>query len=163
MKKILTLIMALAMSVSILAAKIALVSTQEVFRGYSKTRTAEELLKAEQTKLEGQLAVKAKSLQKVADELNAKGDKVTVAEKDKFQKQQMEFSKERQALQEKLMNLEAKEMGAIERDIKSAIRRVATKGKYDLVIEGGAVLYGGTDITAQVVKELESSTKINLN
>lgn len=162
MKKMLTLVMAIAMSVSIFAAKIATVNTQKVFQGYSKTQIAKAKLEAEKTKLEGQLAVKAKNLEKIAKELNAKGDKVTVAEKDKFQKQQVEFGKERQALQQKLGRLEYKEMGTIQTEIKSAVKQVSRKGKYEIVIEEGAVLYGGKDITSEVLKVLESSKKIKL-
>jgi outer membrane protein len=162
MKKMLTLVMALAMSVSIFAAKIATVDTQKVFQGYSKTKEVQVKLEKEKTKLEGQLATKAKNLEKIAKDLNAKGDKVTVAEKDKFQKQQMEFGKEHKALQEKLGRMEYEEMGAIKADIASAVKQVARKGKYDLVIEQGAVLYGGKDITTEVLKTLESTEKIKL-
>lgn len=162
MKKMLILVMALVISVSIFATT-AVVDTQQVFRGYSKTKIAETKLQSEKTKLEGQLAIKAKNLQKIADELNAKGDKVTVVEKDKFQKQQTEFSKERQALQTKLGALEQEEMGSIQKEILSAVKRVAAQKKYDLVVEKGAVLYGGKDITIDVLKTLESSKKIDLN
>lgn len=162
MKKMLTLVMAISMSVSIFASKMATVNTQKVFQGYSKTQVAKTKLEAEKTKLEGQLAVKAKNLDKIAKELNAKGDKITVAEKDKFQKQQVEFGKERQALQQKLGRLEYEEMGSIQDEIKSAVKQVAKKNKYEMVIEEGAVLYGGKDITADVLKVLESSKKIKL-
>jgi len=162
MKKILTLAMAISMSVSIFATKIATVNTQKVFQGYSKTQVAKTKLETEKTKLEKQLAVKAENLEKIAKELNAKGNEVTVAEKDKFKRQKMEFGKERQALQQKLGRLEYEEMGTIKTEIKSAVQQVARKNKYEVVIEEGAVLYGGKDITAEVLKVLESSNKIKL-
>ena len=162
MKKMIMLAMALGMSISIFAAKIATVNTQKVFQGYSKTQVAKTKLETEKTKLEEQLAVKANNLKKIANELNAKGNKVTVAEKDKFKRQEMEFGKERQALQQKLGRLEYEEMGTIQTEIKSAIKQVARKYKYEIVIEEGAVLYGGKDITSQVLKALESSNKIKL-
>jgi outer membrane protein len=162
MKKLLTLGMALMMSASIFAAKIATVDTQKIFNGYSKTQAAKTKLESEKTKLEGQLATKAKNLEKMAKELNAKGDNVTDAEKDKFQKHQMEFGKERQALQQKLGRMEYEEMSAIQGEITSAVKQVAKKARYEVVIEKGAVLYGGKDITTEVLKTLENSKKIKL-
>jgi len=162
MKKMLILVMALAMSMSIFAAKIATVDTQKVFQGYSKTKEVQVKLEKEKTKLEGQLAPKAKNLEKIARDLNAKGDKVTVAEKDKFQRQQDEYAKEHRALQDKLGRMEYEEMGAIKTDITSAVNRVAKQGKYEMVLEKGAVLYGGKDITLEVLKTLESTKKIKL-
>jgi len=162
MKKMLMVVMAVVMSMSVFASKIATVNTQKVFEGYSKTQTVKTKLEQEKTKLESQLAVKAKSLEQTAKTLNAKGDQVTVAEKDKFQKQQETFAKERQALQNKLGKMEYTEMTAIQNEIKSAVTRVARSKKYDTVLEAGAVLYGGTDITAEVLKELESTKKIKL-
>ena len=153
MKKILTLVMAISMSASIFAAKIATVNTQKVFQGYSKTQAAKTKLEAEKEKLEGQLAVKAKNLDKIAKELNAKGDKVTVAEKDKFQKQQMEFGKERQALQQKLGRLEYEEMGTIQAEIKSAVKQVARKDKYEIVIEPNMAFGTGNHETTSLMLE----------
>jgi len=162
MKKLLVLLMATIMSVSIFAEKIGTVNTQEIFQSYSKTKAVQVKLEKEKTKLEGQLQVKAKKIEQVAQDLNAKGDKVTEAEKDKFQKQQEDFAKERQALQNKLGKMEYDEMSAIRKDIESAINQVAKKGKYDVIIQKGAVLYGGKDITAEVLKTLENSKKIAL-
>lgn len=162
MKKILILIIAVTMSVSIFAAKIAIVNTQKVFQGYSKTQTAKAKLEKEKNKLEGQLAVKADSLTKIMKKLNAKGDNITEAEKDRFEKQETEFGKQRQALQKKLGELEYEEMRPIQAEIKSAIQQIARKNKYDMVIDGGAVLYGGEDITTEVLNALENSKKIKL-
>jgi outer membrane protein len=161
-KKILTLVMAISMSASIFATKIATISTQKVFQGYSKAQVAKTKLEDEKIKLEGQLGVKFKSLEKIEKELIAKGDKVTEAEADKYKKQKTEFMKERQALQQKLGRLEYEEMGPIQTEIKSAINQVARKNKYEIVIEEGAVLYGGKDITAEVLESLENSNKIKL-
>jgi len=160
--KILTLVIALTMSATIFAAKIVTVDTQKVFQSYSKTKVATTKLETEKTRLEEQLGIKAKELEKMAKELNAKGNKVTIAEKDKYKKQQSEFAKERQALQQKLGKLEYQEMGSIQNEIKAAIQQVAVKNKYEMVLEDGAVLYGGKDISAEVLKLLESSKKIKL-
>lgn len=162
MKKILTLIMAISISGSIFAAKIATISTQKVFQGYSKAQSAKTKLLDEKNKLEGQLSLKAKSLDKVKKELIAKGKKVTEAEADKYKKQEMELSKEYQALQQKLSRMEYEEMVPIQTEIKSAINQVARKNKYEMVVEESAVLYGGEDITAEVLKSLENSKKIKL-
>lgn len=162
MKKILTLVMAISMSASIFGAKIAIISTQKIFQGYSKAQAVKTKLEDEKTKLEGQLGVKFKNLEKIRNELNAKGDKVTLAESDKFKKQELDFMKERQALQQKLGRLEYEEMMPIQTEIKSAISQVARKNKYEVVIEEGAVQYGGKDITSEVLETLENSKKIKL-
>ncbi|MCK5780306.1 MAG: OmpH family outer membrane protein [Psychrilyobacter sp.] len=162
MKKMIMVVMAVVMSMSVFASKIATVNTQKIFQGYSKTQAVKAKLETEKTKLEGQLATKAKSLEATAKKLNAKGDKVTVAEKDKFERQQATFAKERQALQNKLGKMEFDEMSTIQAEIKSAVVRVAREKKYETVLEEGAVLYGGTDITSEVLKKLESTKKIKL-
>ena len=41
----------------------------------------------------------------------------------------------------------------------SAIDSVAKAGKYDYILEAGAVKFGGTDVTADVIKAMEKIKK----
>ena len=45
----------------------------------------------------------------------------------------------------------------VENTMKNAINKVAKADKYDYVLEAGAVKFGGTDITAKVLQEMEKS------
>ena len=48
-------------------------------------------------------------------------------------------------------------MEPIENSIQDAVKKVAEKKGLSVVIEKGAVVYGGQDVTQDVIKELGSS------
>lgn len=159
MKKIVITIMALTLSASVLAEKIGYVNSQEAFSKYSQTKLIQENLNKEKDRLENEIKQKEVVLQKTQLELQSKGNKLTDKEKQDFQKQVETFQKFVRDSQTKLSKEEYTRMQEIEKTMNSAIQSVAKAGKYDYVLEAGAVKFGGTDITADVLKTMEKMKK----
>lgn len=157
MKKVAITLMALTLSVSALADKIGFVNSQEAFAKYSKTKVIQENLNKEKNRLENEIKQKEVALQKAQLELQSKGEKITDKEKQDFQKQVEAFQKFVRDSQTKLSKEEYTRMQEIEKTMSTAIQSVAKAGKYDYVLEAGAVKFGGTDITAEVIKTMEKS------
>jgi outer membrane protein len=159
MKKVAITLMALTLSVSALAEKIGFVNSQEAFAKYSQTKVIQENLNKEKNRLENEIKQKEVALQKAQLELQSKGDKITDKEKQEFQKQVEAFQKFVRDSQTKLSKEEYTRMQEIEKTMSTAIQSVAKAGKYDYVLEAGAVKFGGTDITADVLKAMEKAKK----
>lgn len=159
MKKLAITIMALTLSVSALAEKIGYVNSQEAFSKYSQTKVIQENLNKEKNRLENEIKQKEVALQKAQLELQSKGDKITDKEKQDFQKQVEAFQKFVRDSQTKLSKEEYTRMQEIEKTMNTAIDSVAKAGKYDYILEAGAVKFGGTDVTADVIKAMEKNKK----
>lgn len=156
MKKLSVLALMAVMSASVFAEKIGVVNSQELFYKYSKTKVLEQNLKKQGASLDNTLNQKQVELKKLQLELQAKGNKVTDAEKafedkvkalDKFVKDsQMKLEKERNT-----------RLAEVETTMRNAVNKIAKAEKYDYVFEAGAVKFGGTDITAKVLQEMEKT------
>lgn len=159
MKKVAITLMALTLSVSALAEKIGFVNSQEAFAKYSQTKLIQENLNKEENRVENEIKQKEVALQKAQLELQSKGDKITDKEKQEFQKQVEAFQKFVRDSQIKLNKERYTRMQEIEKTMSTAIQSVAKAGKYDYVLEAEAVKFGGTDITADVLKAMEKAKK----
>lgn len=159
MKKILIPAMALMFSVSAFAMKVGYVNSQEAFAKFSQTKTVQENLNKEKTRLENEIKQKEVALQKAQLELQAKGTKVTDKEKTAFEGQVKAFQKFIQDSQTKLSKEEFTRFQAIETTMNNAISEVAKAGKYDYVFEAGAVKFGGENITDKVISTMEKNKK----
>ncbi|MCD7979592.1 MAG: OmpH family outer membrane protein [Fusobacterium sp.] len=159
MKKILIPAMALMLSVSAFAMKVGYVNSQEAFAKFSQTKTVQENLNKEKTRLENEIKQKEVALQKAQLELQAKGTKVTDKEKTAFEGQVKAFQKFIQDSQTKLSKEEFTRFQAIENTMNNAISEVAKAGKYDYVFEAGAVKFGGENITDKVISTMEKNKK----
>lgn len=159
MKKLAITVMALTLSVSALAEKIGFVNSQEAFSRYSQTKTIQENLNKEKNRLENEIKQKEVALQKAQLELQSRGNKITDKEKQEFQKKVESFQKFVRDSQTKLSKEEYTRMQEIEKTMKSAVDSVAKAGNYDYILEAGAVKFGGTDVTADVLKAMEKSKK----
>lgn len=159
MKKLAITMMALTLSVSALAEKIGFVNSQKAFSKYSQTKVIQENLNKEKNRLENEIKQKEVTLQKSQLELQSKGNKLTDKEKQDFQKQVEAFQKFVRDSQTKLSKEEYTRMQEIEKTMNSAIDSVAKAGKYDYILEAGAVKFGGTDVTADVIKAMEKIKK----
>ena len=157
MKKMMIAAVALLASTSVFADKIGFVNSQEAFMKYSKTKIVHDNLSKEQERVENQIKQKEVVLQKTQLELQSKGDKLTDKEKQAFQKQVEEFQKFVRDSQTKLSKEEYNRMQEIDATMTKAINSVAKAGKYDYIFEAGALKYGGSDITADVIKEMEKT------
>ncbi|MBP6063191.1 MAG: OmpH family outer membrane protein [Fusobacteriaceae bacterium] len=159
MKKLTTLALLASMSLTALSATIGYVNTQEVFRNYSQTKVIQTNLDKERTRLEGEVKSKELTLQKTQVELQSKGAKVTPEEKAKFQKDIEGFQKFVKDSQIKLNKEERARLQEIEAAINSAVQKVAKDGKYEYILEGGAVKFGGENVTTKVLEVMEKSVK----
>lgn len=162
MKKLAVLALAVTMSVSAFAVKIGVVNTQEVFAKYSGTKSIQQKLVKEKEKLENDIRSKEVELQKLGIELQGKGAKVTDAEKESYNKQAQALDKFVREAQQKLSQKEYQSFESIKTNIDASVQSIAQKKKYDYVLEAGAVKFGGTDITQDVIKMMENTKKIDL-
>ncbi len=162
MKKLAVLALAATMSVSAFAVKIGVVNTQEVFAKYTGTKKVQQELVKEKEKLENDIRSKEVELQKLGIELQGKGAKVTDAEKDAYNKQAQALDQFVKNAQKQLSQKEYQSFETIRTTIDASVQSIAKKNKYDYVLEAGAVKFGGTDITQDVIKMMESTKKIDL-
>lgn len=162
MKKLAVLALAATMSVSAFAVNIGIVDSQEVFMKYSGTKTVQAELVKEKEKLENDIRSKEVELQKLGIELQGKGPNVTETEKENYNKQAQALDKFVRESQQKLSQKEYQSMTGIQTNIDASIQSIAKKSKYDYVLEAGAVKFGGTDITQEVIKMMENTKKIDL-
>ncbi|MGL6170096.1 MAG: OmpH family outer membrane protein [Fusobacteriaceae bacterium] len=159
MKKLTVLALMAVMSVSALAVKVGYVSSEEVFQRYSQTKTLQTNLNKEKSRLETEIKKKEVTLQKMQVELQAKGASVTEAEKTKFQKEVETFQKFVKDSQTKLSKEEMTRLQEIEKVITTSVDKIAKDGKYDFVLEAGAVKFGGENVTEKVLADMEKNKK----
>ena len=157
MKKLSILAFATVMSATAFAEKIGVVNTQELFYKYSKTKVIEQNLKKQGASLENTINQKQVELKKLQLELQAKGDKITDTEKKSFETKVKALDKLVRDSQMKMDKERNTRLQEVERTMKNAIDKVAKSDKYDYVLEAGAVKFGGTDITAKVLQEMEKT------
>ncbi|MGL4687742.1 MAG: OmpH family outer membrane protein [Fusobacteriaceae bacterium] len=161
MKKLSILALTMSMSISALAVKVGYLNTEEVFQKYSQTKILQTNLQKEKTRLETEIKKKEVVLQKMQVELQSKGDKVTDVEKKKFEEEVKTFQKFVKDSQTKLGKEEMTRLQEIEININNSVKKIATAGKYDYVLEAGAVKFGGENVTSKVLAEMEKNVKKN--
>ncbi len=82
----------------------------------------------------------------------ARKDVASISDAKKKQAAEEKYNKELQAKKEKMDTDYAAKLKAIDESISSQIAAKAKADGYDIVLSKGIVLYGGTDITAEVAK-----------
>lgn len=158
MKKMLMMLgLVSALSVSAFAEKIAVVDSQEVIGKYSGTKAVGASLDKEAKRYENEINQRQVALQKEEVALQAKGNKITDAEKKAFQAKVEGFYKYVNTSKETMGKMEYDKMSVIFNKANKAVQAVAAEGKYDYVLERGAVLLGGEDITDKVIKKMEAT------
>jgi len=107
-------------------------------------------------KVENEARQKEVALQKEYVALQAKGDKLTDAEKKAFEKKSQDFQSFLNSSQDKLNKEQMAKLKKIEDIYVKAVKKVAAEGKYDYIFEAEALKVGGEDITDRVIKEMEA-------
>ena len=148
MKKLL-LIASVLFATSALAEKVGVVDSQRAFFQFSETKKAQQSLESQAKKVENEARQKEVALQ-------AKGDKLTDAEKKAFEKKSQDFQAFLNSSQDKLNKEQMTKLKRIEDIYVKAVKKVATDGKYDYIFEAEALKVGGEDITDRVIKEMEA-------
>ena len=148
MKKLL-LIASVLLATSAFADKVGVVDSQRAFFQFSETKKAQQSLEGQAKKVENEARQKEVALQ-------AKGDKLTDAEKKAFEKKSQDFQSFLNASQDKLNKEQMTKLKRIEDVYVKAVKKVAAEGKYDYIFEAEALKVGGEDITDRVIKEMEA-------
>ncbi|MBF1214152.1 MAG: OmpH family outer membrane protein, partial [Fusobacterium periodonticum] len=154
MKKLL-LIASVLLATSAFADKVGVVDSQRAFFQFSETKKAQQALEGQAKKVENEARQKEVALQKEFVSLQAKGDKLTDAEKKAFEKKSQDFQAFLNASQDKLNKEQMTKLKRIEDIYEKAVKKVAAEGKYDYVFEADALKVGGEDITDKVLKQME--------
>ena len=155
MKKLL-LIASVLLATSAFAEKVGVVDSQRAFFQFSETKKAQQALEGQAKKVENEARQKEVALQKEFVSLQAKGDKLTDAEKKAFEKKSQDFQSFLNASQDKLNKEQMTKLKRIEDIYEKAVKKVAAEGKYDYVFEADALKVGGEDITDKVLKQMEA-------
>ena len=155
MKKLL-LIASVLLATSAFADKVGVVDSQRAFFQFSETKKAQQALEGQAKKVENEARQREVALQKEFVSLQAKGDKLTDAEKKAFEKKSQDFQSFLNASQNNLNKEQMTKLKRIEDIYEKAVKKVAADGKYDYVFEAEALKVGGEDITDRVIKEMEA-------
>ena len=155
MKKLL-LIASVLLATTAFAEKIGVVDSQKAFFQFSETKKAQQALEGQAKKVENEARQKEVALQKEFVSLQAKGDKLTDAEKKAFEKKSQDFQSFLNTSQDKLNKEQMTKLKRIEDIYEKAVKKVAADGKYDYVFEAEALKVGGEDITDKVLKQMEA-------
>jgi len=155
MKKLL-LIASILLATSAFADKVGVVDSQRAFFQFSETKKAQQALEGQAKKVENEARQREVALQKEFVSLQAKGDKLTDAEKKAFEKKSQDFQSFLNASQDKLNKEQMTKLKRIEDIYEKAVKKVAAEGKYDYVFEADALKVGGEDITDKVLKQMEA-------
>lgn len=155
MKKLL-LIASVLLATSAFADKIGVVDSQKAFFQFSETKKAQQALEGQAKKVENEARQREVALQKEFVSLQAKGDKLTDAEKKAFEKKSQDFQSFLNASQNNLNKEQMTKLKRIEDIYEKAVKKVAAEGKYDYVFEADALKVGGEDITDKVLKQMEA-------
>ena len=151
MKKLL-LIASVLLATSAFAEKVGVVDSQRAFFQFSETKKAQQSLESQAKKVENEARQKEVALQ-------AKGYKLTDAEKKAFEKKSQDFQAFFNSSQDKLNKDQMAKLKRIEDVYVKALKKVAADGKYDYIFEAEALKIGGEDITDRVLKEMETLKK----
>ena len=155
MKKLL-LIASVLLATSAFADKIGVVDSQKAFFQFSETKKAQQALEGQAKKVENEARQREVALQKEFVSLQAKGDKLTDAEKKAFEKKSQDFQSFLNASQNNLNKEQMTKLKRIEDIYEKAVKKVAADGKYDYIFEADALKVGGEDITDKVLKQMEA-------
>ena len=155
MKKLL-LIASVLLATSAFADKVGVVDSQRAFFEFSETKKAQQALEGQAKKVENEARQREVALQKEFVSLQAKGDKLTDAEKKAFEKKSQDFQSFLNASQDRLNKEQMTKLKRIEDIYEKAVKKVAAEGKYDYVFEADALKVGGEDITDKVLKQMEA-------
>ncbi|PHM48683.1 molecular chaperone Skp [Xenorhabdus miraniensis] len=165
MKKVLCaagLGMALAFSAGVQAAdKIALVNVAEVFQQLPAREAVAKQLDNEFKSRATELQRMESDLQTKLQKLQRDGSTMKASEREKLEKEVVakrdEFAQKAQSLENDSRRRQLEERNKILTRIQDAVKVVAGKEGYDLVLDANAAVYSasGKDITAEVLKQVK--------
>nr|WP_249192934.1 molecular chaperone Skp [Yersinia sp. Marseille-Q3913] len=154
--------LALAASASVQAAdKIAIVNVSSIFQQLPARETVAKQLENEFKGRATELQGMEKDLQTKMQKLQRDGSTMKASDRTKLEsdvmKQRETFSTKAQAFEQDNRRRQMEERNKILSRIQDAVKSVASKGGYDVVIDANAVAYAdpAKDITADVLKQVK--------
>ncbi|AFR02386.1 molecular chaperone Skp [Pectobacterium brasiliense] len=154
--------LALAASASVQAAdKIAVVNVSSIFQQLPQRETVGKQLENEFKGRASELQSMENDLQGKMQKLQRDGSTMKASERSKMEKdvmaQREQFSTKAQAFDQDNRRRQMEERNKILSRIQDAVKAVATKEGYDVVIDANAVAYvaNAKDITADVLKQVK--------
>jgi outer membrane protein len=154
--------LALAASASVQAAdKIAVVNIASIFQQLPQRATVAAQLENEFKGRAADLQAQEKDLQSKMQRLQRDGSTMKASDRSRMEKdvmaQREDFSAKAQAFEQDNRRRQAEERNKILSRIQDAVKTVASKQGYDIVIDTNAVAYAGAsqDITADVLKQVK--------
>jgi len=151
MKKIAIFLLLLVMSASLFASNIGVVDARAVMAGDKKAEAVYKKLDDMRRKLENELSTEEVEIQKLQVEYNANP---TAARQKTLEDRIQKFQASVTSKQQQLAQEETKEMEAIQKRITTAIQKVAQGKGMVQVYEANSLLFGGTNITSEVITEV---------
>ena len=166
MKKLLTaasvgMVLAMSAGAAQAADKIAVVNIGEVVQKMPGREAAAKQLESEFKSRGTELQSLEKDLQTRAQKLQKDGATMKDSERQKlageFDTQRADFAKKAQAFDQDFQKRQMEERNKVMKRVEDAVKSVASKGGYDVVIDANAVAYSvsGIDITADVLKQVK--------
>ncbi|MBN3051772.1 molecular chaperone Skp [Pectobacterium brasiliense] len=154
--------LALAASASVQAAdKIAVVNVSSIFQQLPQRETVGKQLENEFKGRASELQSMENDLQSKMQKLQRDGSTMKASDRSKMEKdvmaQREQFSTKAQAFDQDNRRRQMEERNKILSRIQDAVKAVATKEGYDVVIDANAVAYvaNAKDITADVLKQVK--------
>ena len=145
------------------AIKVAYVDVKKVFSQYSGTKDAQKIMETEVKKKEEEIRLREDEIKKLKQELKEKKllmtDDVKKKKQDDIDRKTEDLAERTAMLRQDLAGRETKLIEEIVARISRIAKDIAESKGYDLVIEKNAVYYGADDLTADIVKGLETKDK----
>lgn len=156
------LVLVMAATVGVQAAdKIAIVNILSIFQQLPERATVAKQLESEFTERAGELQNMEHSLQTKIHSLHRDASTMKASDRHKLEKevitQREQFSQKAQAFEQDNHRRQIEERNKILRRIQDAVKLVANKEGYDIVIDANAVDYvsASKNITADVLKQVK--------
>jgi len=138
--------------------KVAVVNVQQVLQQSPRvaelSKKLEDQFKKRQAKIGDEQKALQSEMEKFKKESPTMSSKVKSSMEKKISDDRATLVKKVVAYQQDLQKEQNKVMQGVLADLNSVVSQIA-KGKYNLVLEGQAVIYGGEDITSEVAKKFD--------
>lgn len=141
--------------------KIAIVNVSSIFQQLPAREAVAKQLENEFKGRASELQTMERSLQTKMQTLQRDASTMKASDRTKMEKDVMaqrdQFSQKAQAFEQDNRRRQLEERNKILSRIQDAVKTVATKGGYDVVIDANAIAYAGSskDITADVLKQVK--------
>ena len=127
------------------AAKIGYVDSTRILKEYKEAKQLLQDIADKESKLNKKLQAKRQEIQKAKEQKKTDTELQMMAEKIR-----MELEPEAKAIEQE----SARRSRDIEDTVEKAINDYAAKSKYDLVVVKESILFGGTDVTTEILSKL---------